>query len=62
MVESTAKVKSENCNGILAFVLLSLLCQQKKIISGRDKDKRFWLNRNKRFFDAKNAKFLTIFF
>jgi hypothetical protein len=29
MVESTAKVKSENCNGILAFALLSLLCQQK---------------------------------
>lgn len=30
MAESTAKVKSENCNGISTFVLLSLLHQQKK--------------------------------
>jgi hypothetical protein len=30
MAESTTKVKTENCNGILAFALLSLLCQQTK--------------------------------
>lgn len=44
MAESTAKVKSVNCNGISAFALLSLLCQQKiKIIREHNKSwKRFW--------------------